>query len=74
MKTRKFFLALALVMLVGLMMPQETFARHHRFGPPPVDQGSPNDVKAPLDGGILALLFGAGAAFTAYKKRKSLKA
>ena len=34
---------------------------------------SDNTVGAPLDGGLLALLFGAGAAYVGAKKRKALK-
>ena len=84
---KKIILTLCVIAAVSFAIPQTVAARggghfwghhggHHGggHGDPQHHFGGGPTVETPLDGGVLALLFGAGAAFTAYKKRKMIKA
>ena len=63
---KKIIFTVSLIAAVSFAMPQSVSAKSH------ADEGN-KDVEVPLNGGILALLLGAGTIFTVYK-RKALRA
>ena len=80
MNHKKLFYAFAIVLMLGLAAPNDCFAIYcgncpdPSTPPPDIETGGDNNVNVPLDGGITALVLGAGFIFSAYKKKKAMEA
>jgi hypothetical protein len=79
MKPRKrvpalFIMIIFMIMFSSVVDARPHGRRHHGGGGDYYNRGGQNCVGAPLDGGLLALLAGAGIVyFTARKKRKNIE-